>query len=107
MVTEPVFFPATRPVADTVAMEVFELDQENFWSETVFPKSSLAVAESCIVDLCFSRVDGAETVTVATGRGETVTVAVLDLPSLAAVIAAVPTAAPVTSPEAFTVATAA
>ena len=45
-------------------------------------------------------------VTVATGGGLTVRVAVPDLPSLVAVIVAVPGATPVATPEELTVATA-
>src|SRR5207244_13319691 len=73
---------------------------------STLPMASLVVALSCTVWPVVRPADGGATVTVATGTVETVIVALPLLPSLVAVIVAVPTAAPVTTPLPLTVATA-
>src|SRR2546428_11148487 len=70
------------------------------------PASSVVVAVSWLEQLPISPAPTSTTLEPGGGAGVTVTVAVPFLPSLVAVIVAVPAATPVTSPLPFTVATA-
>src|SRR3954469_11194891 len=70
------------------------------------PFASTAVAVSCTVEPSLTLAVGGRTVTVAAGPGVTVMVDVPLLPSLVAVIVALPTSRPVTTPVDETVATA-
>src|SRR3989454_10554979 len=70
------------------------------------PLESLGVAVSCTVAPVRTEAEAGDTLTEATGTCVTVMVALPVLPSLVAVIVAVPAPAPVTSPLALTVATA-
>jgi hypothetical protein len=69
IVTFPDRLPVTRPLPDTVAVLVLELDQEKLWFGMTFPLLSNAAALSCIVDPGFSFFDGAVTLTFATAGG--------------------------------------
>jgi hypothetical protein len=70
------------------------------------PFASLVVAVNCCVPPTIIGVVGAESVTVATGDGVTVRVALPDIPSLVAIIVVEPAPTAVTSPDDETVATA-
>lgn len=91
IVTEPACEAVTRPVEDTVPMEVLELDQETGSPETTFPEPSLIVAESCWVLPAASPSDPGVTATVATEPAPTCIVALALFPSDVAVIVALPT----------------
>lgn len=69
---------------------------------STFPAASRAVAVKTTVPLTLMLADGGDTDTLATGGGDTVTIAVPDLPSLVAVMVAVPVATAVTSPLVLT-----
>jgi len=108
IVAVPVATPVTTPLAETVAMPVALELHVIVRPVRTLPFASFVVAVKVVVCPTMTlAVDGA-TVTVATGAGagDTVTVAVPDLPSLVAVIVAVPVATPVTTPALDTVATA-
>src|SRR5215831_9292470 len=107
IVADPAAPPVTRPVPFTGAMLVALLDQVMVRPVSTFPPASFVVAVSWIVDPTATDALAGLTVTVATGGGaDAVTVidAVPLLPSLVAVIVAVPAATPVTSPPLLTVA---
>ena len=109
IVVLPAVVPAvTTPVLDTVATAVLLDVQVTVRPVSVVPFASFVVAVNCTVAVWPAvsvAVDG-ETVTVATGGGLTVIAAVPVLPSLVAVIVAVPWATAVTTPVTLTVATA-
>jgi hypothetical protein len=99
--------PVTRPVlAFTVAaatlLELHEIPRP----VRTFPFASFVVATSCWVAPAITLAVAGVTVTLATGTRVTVMSDVPDLPSLVAVIVAVPTPTAVTSPFASTVAAA-
>src|SRR5689334_20091928 len=104
IVATPVFDVVTRPPF-TDATAGLSLVQSTAFPATTSPLGSLGVATSCCVWPAWSDTDVGLTSTRAT-TWYTVIVALLDLPSLAAVILAVPGVTPVTKPEAFTAATA-
>src|SRR5437867_836294 len=106
IVTDPAATPVTRPLADTVASAAFELVHVTARPVSTFPAASLGAAVSCVVAPTNTVAVAGLTVTDATGTLDTVTAAVPLCPSLVAVIVAAPTAIPVTSPLADTVATA-
>src|SRR5437016_6076812 len=105
MLAEPGAMPVTRPLGLTVATVVSPLLHVTVRPAKVPPAESFGVAVSCTV--CATRIEAVAgaTATEATGTGVTVTAALPALPSLVAVIVAVPTAPLVTSPLLLTVAT--
>ncbi|OLC72098.1 MAG: hypothetical protein AUH78_16705 [Gemmatimonadetes bacterium 13_1_40CM_4_69_8] len=108
IVAEPAATLVTRPPAFTVATAVLLLDQPTARPDSGLPLASLGVAASCIVCPAGSVADAGVTATDTTGTATGLTV-IADpplLPSDVAVIVAAPAATPVTSPLAFTVATA-
>src|SRR5204863_4075838 len=98
--------PETRPLLLTVATAVLELDHVTVRPESGVPPASLGVAVSCTVWPACTEAEGGVTSTDATGTFVTVTDEVPLLPSLVAVIVAVPGVTPDTSPLLLTVATA-
>ena len=74
--------------------------------DSTLPSISLRTATACVVVVGWRFVEGAETTTLVTGAGMTVIVTLPLLPSLDAVIVAVPSPVLCTSPLASTVATA-
>src|SRR5438552_2153678 len=106
IVMEPGVTPVTRPLVLTVATAVLELDHVTVRPESGVPPASLGVAVSCTVWPACTETEGGVTSTDATGTGVTVIVEVPLLPSLVAVIVAVPGVTPETSPLLLTVATA-
>lgn len=94
----------TTPALDTVAAAgLFEL-QATVRPERTFPLPSLTTTISGAVCPTVRLLLGGATVTVATGTALTFTVAVVDLPSLVAVIVVLPAVRPLTTPLADTVA---
>jgi hypothetical protein len=107
MCAVPTLTAVTSPVVDeTVAADVLSELQVIDRPVRVRPCESVSVAVACVVWIAFIELAASETVTVATGAGVTVTVALPLFPSLVAVILAVPTAIPLTTPCAETIATA-
>src|SRR3989442_1232291 len=106
IVAVPGATPVTSPLADTVAMPGLELVQVTARPASAFPAASLGVALSGVVPPTTTVAVAGLTTTEATGTLDTVTATVPLWPSLVAVIAAAPTATPVTKPLAETVATA-
>src|SRR5256885_11061732 len=104
--TVPTATPVTTPLADTVASAAFDLVQLITRPLSTFPAASLGVAVSCTVAPTNTFAVAGLTVTDATGTVDTVTAAVPLCPSLVAVIVTDPTATPVTTPLADTVASA-
>src|SRR5207249_8570066 len=98
--------PDTSPLLLTVATVVLELDHVTVRPERGFPPASLGVAVSCTVWPACTDAEGGVTSTDATGTWVTVTDEVPLLPSLVAVIVAVPGVTPDTSPLLLTAATA-
>jgi hypothetical protein len=107
IVAEPATTPLTSPLEDTVATEDALLAQVIVRPLSGLPLASLGVAVSCTVASTSRLADAGVTVTDATGTGAAATVTDAEplCPSLVAVIVAEPTAAPVTRPVPFTVAT--
>src|SRR5207302_4530780 len=97
IVMEPGVTPETRPLLLTVATAVLELDHVTVRPESGFPPASLGVPVSCTVWPACTDAEGGVTSTVATGTFVTVTDEVPLLPSLVAVIVAVPGVTPDTS----------
>jgi hypothetical protein len=89
---------AGDPLALTVSTDVLLEAQVIVRPVSTLPFASLVVAVSCCVAPTIICVVGAETVTVATGAGVTVSVALPVFPSLVAIIFAVPALIAVTSP---------
>src|SRR3989441_845448 len=106
IVVVPAATPVTRPAAEPVATAGLLLAQVPARPRSGFPPASLGVAVSCTAPPTYTFGAVGLTATEATGRLDTVTAAVPLWPSLVAVIVADPTARPVTSPLADTVATA-
>src|SRR5205807_6079780 len=86
IVTAPTAPPVTSPVADTVAMAVFELVHATARPVNTFPAASLVTPLSCCVAPTDTVADAGLTATEATGTVDTVTAAVPLCPPLAAVI---------------------
>ena len=112
IVAVPAATPVTTPLELTVAVEAPLVDQVTVWPVITLPEASLTVAVRLTVDPATTDAVGGATVTVVTtggGGGAAVTVMldVPDFPAAVAVIVTGPAAAPVTTPLAFTVATAA
>ncbi len=106
IVTVPGATPSTRPDDDTVATPAALELHPNTRSANAAPPASRATAVSCVdcPTMRLSR-DG-ESCTVAVGTGNTVTPMAAVRFSLAAVMVATPAASPLTTPLAFTIATA-
>src|SRR5712691_409091 len=105
IVTAPAATPVTSPVDDTVATAGALDAQVTDRPESTLPAESSTVAASCTVAPASTTAVTGLTVTEATGTGFTVTVARPVIPSLVALIVAVPAATPVTRPPVDTVAT--
>jgi hypothetical protein len=105
-VAEPAATAVTTPVAETLATAVF--DELHVTGRPVrrFPAASRALAVSCCVPPTTRLADEGDTLTAATGTGETVTAAAPVTPSTVAEIVAFPAATAVTIPVAETLATA-
>ena len=103
MVAVPTATPVTTPFA-TVAIELLFDDHATVRPVSTLPSESLSVAVIVVVCPTTTLAPGGPTVTELTGAGDTVMVAVPVLPSLVAVIVAVPAETPVTTPELETVA---
>lgn len=99
--------PVTTPLADTVATDAFDDVNSTTRPVSVLPAASRTSATACVVAPTISVDAPSESDTLATGAGDTVTPTVAAVPSLMAVIVAVPTRPPVTTPAAETDATAA
>ena len=95
----------TRPVGETVATAGLEETQLNERPVSTVPLASRAIAWSCSVWPVVRDALGGVTVMEAMGMGRTLKEPEPDLPSLVAVIVAVPIAAAVTSPAGDTLAT--
>src|SRR5213083_1572021 len=106
IVADPGVTPETSPLLLTVATAVLELDHVTVRPESGVPPASLGVPVSCTVWPACTDAEGGVTSTVATGTFVTVIDEVPLLPSLVAVIVAVPGVTPDTSPLLLTVATA-
>src|SRR2546422_1750695 len=105
IVAEPAAAPVTTPLVLTVATEVLLLDQDTARPDSGVPFASFGVAVSCTVPPTKTDAVAGLTLTDATATFATVMLAVPLCPSLVAVIAAEPTAPPVTKPLPLTVAT--
>src|SRR5437660_9005433 len=106
IVMEPGVTPLTRPLVLTVATAVLELDHVTVRPESGFPPASLGVPVSCTVWPACTEAVGGVTATGVPGALVTGVDEVALLPSLVAVIVAVPGVTPDTSPLLLTVATA-
>ncbi len=104
IVAVPSAFAVASPVASTVATVVLLEPHVTSLPVSVFPCASFVVAVNCLVCVTRTVAVGGATVTDATGM-YTVIADVPLLPSLLAVIVAVPNATAVTSPDDETVAT--
>jgi hypothetical protein len=102
--TEPALTEVTSPVEETVAMELLPELHDTLRPVRILPLPSRVVALACVVCPTVIVVDARETVTIATGTGTTVIEEAPVLPSLVAVIVALPSATAVTRPLAETVA---
>jgi len=102
IVAVPAATPVTRPLVLTEAIEVLLLDQLTVRPVRMLPAASFSVAVAWSVPRTTTLGDARLTVTDATGTSVTVMVAEPLLPSLVAVIVAVPAATPVTRPLVFT-----
>src|SRR6266516_6798538 len=101
---EPVATPVTRPLAFTVATPAASVDQMIARPESGLPLASSGVAVSCCV--APTRIVALVGLKLTDATGTMTVIAALPLlPSLAAVMLAVPAASAVTSPLPFTVAT--
>jgi hypothetical protein len=106
IVAVPIVTPVTRPVDDTVATVVLLELHVTGRSVTTVPFTSFTTALRPLVVVAGTLAVGGETATLPTGISVTVIVDVPDLPSLVAVIVAVPPPTAVTVPLDDTVATA-
>jgi len=106
IVAVPPDAPVTTPVLETVATAVLLELHVTTRSVTTVPFTSLTVATSVVVSPSLTLTVAGATVTLPTGIAATVTADVPDFPSLVAVIVTEPTATPVTTPVADTVASA-
>jgi hypothetical protein len=109
IVTGPTATAVTMPEEFTKAMLVLPLDQVTTRPVSTFPLASRLTADSCAVPPTKTLADDGDTDTEATATGASVVTlssAAPLLPSLTAVIVALPAAIAVISPEAVIVATA-
>jgi hypothetical protein len=106
MLAVPGPIAVTRPVVETVATLALSVLHAIERPVSVRPCESSSVGVACVVCTALIVDAASETVTVATGACVTVIVAFPAIPSLVAVMLAVPTETPVTTPCAETVATA-
>jgi len=102
--TEPAATAVTTPEEDTVATAEFRELQETLRPVRMLPLESRVVAVACVVCPTVIDVEARETVTSATGTGTTATEEAPVIPSLVAVIVALPSATAVTKPLADTLA---
>jgi hypothetical protein len=102
IVADPAATPKTRPVELTWALAVSLLDHVTSRPLSVPPFASRSVTVSCTVLPATTVGDAGVTVTVATGTGSTEILAAAVFPSHEAVTLVVPTATPVTNPDALT-----
>src|SRR5439155_1241822 len=105
IVAVPAATPFTSPLLLTVAILVLLLAHVTVRPVSAVPAESFGVAVSCAVCPTIRLAVAGATATEATGTGVTVTAALPALPSLVAVVVAVPTTPLVTSPLLLTVAT--
>ena len=98
IVAEPAAMPVTRPVLETVATLVLLELHAIARPVSTAPVASRVIAVACAFADIRMLEAVSETLTVATGTGATVIEAVPVLPSLVAVIVAVPAATPLTRP---------
>jgi hypothetical protein len=105
IVAEPAATPATTPLLSTVAVAAALVDHVIVRPVNVLPAASLSVAER--FNVWFGTIVPVDwfNVTVETGTGPTVMVALAEYPPLEAVIVVVPCAKAVTVPPVLTVAT--
>src|SRR6187200_1286440 len=106
IVAVPGAIAVTSPVDDTLATPAALVDQTTVRLANTCPAASRGSAVSCVVCPTTSELEPGATATDATGTVETVIVATAFLPSLVAVMIALPDASPVTTPAALTLATA-
>jgi hypothetical protein len=106
IVAEPAATAVTTPVAEMLATAVFDELHVTGRPVSTFPAASRALAVSCCVPPTSRLADGGDTLTTATGTGDTVTAAAPVTPSTVAEIVALPAATAVTIPVAETLATA-
>jgi hypothetical protein len=100
----PVLTAVTSPAGEIVAMPVLSELHVIVRPDSTLPFASTSDAVACVVSTALIELLASETVIAATGANPIVIVAVPLLPSLVAVICAVPVATAVTSPVADTVA---
>ena len=93
IVAVPTATAVTTPLAFTVAIAVFELLHVMTRPVSTLLAASRVTAVACVVNPTFTGEEASETDTVATG-GMTVTVAEPEMPSLVAVMLAVPALMP-------------
>ena len=105
MFAVPSLTAVTSPVVDTVATPVLSELQAIVRPVNVLPPASRVTALACAVSTAVMELGASATVTEVTGTGVTVRVALPAMPSLVAVIVAVPVATAVTTPSLATVAT--
>jgi hypothetical protein len=106
MFTVPALTAVTSPVSETVAAAVLSELQVIVRPVRTPPLASRSVAKACVVPTASMVVAASATLTDATGAAVTVNIALPALPSLVAVMLAVPAATAVTRPVLDTVATA-
>ena len=104
IVVVPAATDVTKPVLETAAMLVLLLANVMVRPVSTLPLASLSTTTAWVVCPAVRLLLFSVTVTEATGTGVTVTVAEPEVPSLVAVIVAVPTAIAVTRPVLETVA---
>ena len=98
----PAVTACTSPVLDTVATAELELDHVITRPVSTLPLASFVTALACVFCPIVRLGEFNVTATVATGTSVTVTGAEPAMPSLVAVIVAVPATSAVTSPDALT-----
>ena len=104
IVALPERFAVTRPLVDTVATVLLELDHDTACPLSVLPAASVSVAASCFVTPVTRLTDDGVTAIVLTAPVETTTVACPVAPLALAVMVALPVCAAVTRPLEETVA---
>ena len=105
IVAVPVDTPVTTPLLETVAIEVWLLDQDTTRPLSVLPDASERFAVRVVVCPIGTLDVAGDTVTLATGTGTTVTFAQPSTPSMLAKMTALPVVSPVTPPVLVTAAT--
>jgi len=104
IVAVPIATPVTTPLEETVAAAALLEVHVTTRSVTTVPFTSFTTTLRPAVVVAGTLIDGGDTATLPTGIVVTVTEAVPDLPSLVAVIVAIPEPTPVTTPLDDTVA---